>query len=382
MRLATWMPFAQAAEYLTFFWQARVGASTVRQQAEAAGAAYVAVQTATVARLEREQPPPPAGPQRQQVSAEGALVPLVGGTWAEVKTVAIGRVGEPVLEDDEWQVHATDLSYFSRLTDHETFARLALVELHRRGVATAGLVVGVSDGSEWLQGFLDYHRPDAVRILDFPHAVEHLTAAAQATFGVGPAATAWVTAQAHTLKHDDPATVLAALQMLPTAAARDPTAAGTAGAAALSYLTKRWEAIQYARFQALGYPISSGVVESANKLVVEARLKGSGMRWAPDHVDALLALRTVACAGRWPEAWPQIVAQRRAQAATRRQNRWRARRPATPGAPAPPSATARPRQRRAAGIPRLHPTRSSQPHPWRRALLAGGRPRQVLDAKD
>jgi hypothetical protein len=45
----------------------------------------------------------------------------------------------------------------------------------------------------------------------------------------------------------------------------------------LAYLEKRREHIDYARFQALGYPIGSGSVESANKLVVEARLKGAGM---------------------------------------------------------------------------------------------------------
>ncbi len=49
-------------------------------------------------------------------------------------------------------------------------------------------------------------------------------------------------------------------------------------------LTARWDAIQYARFQALGYPIGSGAVESANKLVVEARLKGSGLHWAREHI--------------------------------------------------------------------------------------------------
>lgn len=33
-----------------------------------------------------------AGPAVQQVSVDGAMVPLVGGEWAEVKTLAIGTV--------------------------------------------------------------------------------------------------------------------------------------------------------------------------------------------------------------------------------------------------------------------------------------------------
>jgi hypothetical protein len=35
----------------------------------------------------------------------------------------------------------------------------------------------------------------------------------------------------------------------------------------------------YPVFQAAGWPIGSGMVESANKLVVEDRLKGAGMIW-------------------------------------------------------------------------------------------------------
>ena len=36
--------------------------------------------------------------------------------------------------------------------------------------------------------------------------------------------------------------------------------------------------MQYPTYQEAGWPIGSGSVESANKLVVEARLKGAGMR--------------------------------------------------------------------------------------------------------
>ncbi|HEV2893665.1 MAG TPA: hypothetical protein VG411_07930, partial [Actinomycetota bacterium] len=61
-------------------------------------------------------------------------------------------------------------------------------------------------------GFVDLHRPDAVRVLDFPHAVEALNRAAQACWGEGsPAAVAWLDQQAAELKEGDPDRVLAAL---------------------------------------------------------------------------------------------------------------------------------------------------------------------------
>src|SRR5439155_25090877 len=145
---------------------------------------------------------------------DGAMVPLVGGEWAEVKTLALGVVQEPVVNRrGEPEVHTTALSYFSRLTDHETFGRLATVETHRRGTETAGVVCAVVDGAEWEQEFIALHRPDAVRILDWGHAVEYLAAAAQAAYGAGTVrAQTWLAQQRHALTHDDPQTVLAALR--------------------------------------------------------------------------------------------------------------------------------------------------------------------------
>src|SRR5262249_31093468 len=76
----------------------------------------------------------------------------------------------------------------------------------------------------------------------------------------------------------------------------------------VEYFEKRREMIHYAEFERAGYPIGSGSVESANKLVVEARLKQAGMHWELSHVNPMVALRNVACNDRWEEAWPQIVA--------------------------------------------------------------------------
>jgi hypothetical protein len=46
------------------------------------------------------------------------------------------------------------------------------VETVRRGVTEAKQVCAVMDGAEWIDGLVDLHRPDALRILDFPHAAQ------------------------------------------------------------------------------------------------------------------------------------------------------------------------------------------------------------------
>ena len=126
-----------------------------------------------------------------------------------------------------------------------------------------------SGGAEWLQGLVNVLRPDAVRILDFPHAIEHLTTAAQPVLGVGtPALTAWLDEQAHTLKHavDGARQVLTAVGKLPVQLAVDPSAAAEARDRTVTYFTKRLAQVQYAAFQMAGYPIGSGSTESANKV--------------------------------------------------------------------------------------------------------------------
>ncbi len=79
--------------------------------------------------------------------------------------------------------------------------------------------------------------------------------------------------------------MLAALARLPVQAAVDPIVAAEARDGAMAYFTKRLVQVHYAAFQTAGYPIASGSTESANKVVVEARLKGSGMHWARANVN-------------------------------------------------------------------------------------------------
>lgn len=308
-RLGTRIPFEPAAEMLGHFTEVDVGKETARRITERVGKAYVEVQTAQLEALVKELPMPPDGPMVQQLSVDGAMVPLIHKEWAEVKTLAIGAV-RPRLKDGQWEPHAEELSYFSRLADHLTFARLATVETHRRGTARAGVVAGVVDGAEWGQTFLDLHRPDAVRILDWPHAAEYVSRAAHAVFGVGTQASErWLSVQLHELKHGDPGVVLAKLRGLRDDLLLQEGKGGVLEvvSTSLEYLEKRREQIRYAEFIRAGYPIGSGIVESANKLVVEARLKGAGMHWGRRNVDPMVALRNVACNDRWEEGWPQIT---------------------------------------------------------------------------
>jgi hypothetical protein len=326
VRLSSWMPFERATELIEALQGIGVSKSVSQRCSEAAGAAYAEMQQEEVERLEKELPPAPAGAEKMQISADGAMVPLLHGQWAEVRTLVIGEVQPAVEERGDWVVHTRNLSYFSRKISSEEFARLALVEIQRRGVENARQVAAVMDGSDWLQGFTDYHRPDAVRILDFPHAGEHLSQVGEFLYGEGtPQAQEWLQERLHRLKHEGPKRLFTELRRLQT---QHPEAVEISGN--LAYLQKRKQQIQYPHFQAEGWPIGSGIVESGNKLVVEARLKGSGMHWADQHVNSMLALRNIVCSGRWKEDWPRIEQCLRRRASQQRQKLHQSRRQPTP----------------------------------------------------
>lgn len=309
-RLGARLSFAEAASELGHLKGVRVSASSARRRTEADGAVFAALQDAEAARVLAEAPRPPLGPPVQQVSVDGAMVGLVDGSWREVRTLAIGTI---VPGCPPGTVRCQDLSYFSRLADAASFTRLAAGEVHRRGVETAGVVAGVVDGAEWEQTFLDIHRPDAVRILDFAHGAQRLSDVAEAVWGPGEPARAWAEAQRMELREGEATVVLAAIREAPLAQLTEAATAEQVRREVLGYLEPRLDQMRYATFQAQGLPIGSGIVESANKLVVAARLKGAGRRWAEPSVTPMVALRGALCSQRWDEAWTQIAGARRAR---------------------------------------------------------------------
>lgn len=347
VRLGSRLPFAEAAAVLAETHGIAMDHETVRRWTEAAGAG------AEVAAYYASYPPSPPGPALQVISVDGAMAPLVGGEWAEVKTLAVGTVAP---EPDQTP-RTTALSYCSRLATAEDFGRVSTLETHRRGTRAATTVVTVTDGAAWIQGWIDGQRADAVRILDVAHAVEHLGAVAKAQFGAGTAAASdWLGVQAHALRHGEEDVVLATLAALGTT----PGEAGDLAQATHQYLASRGDMIHYADFVAHGYPIGSGCVESANKLVVEARLKGAGMHWSRANVTPLLELRTMLRNGRWEEGWPTIWERLR----TRHQ---RPPRPIPPTPAADLSLSPTPAQPRPLRAPTIVNGKPTADHPWRKS---------------
>src|SRR5437899_4696289 len=130
------MPYAQAQEVLSDLVGRGVSKATARRATLDTGQAALGRDEAEEERLKQEVPQAPRGADKQLLSADGAMVHLVGGEWAEVKTLVMGEV----THKKRGEVCTQQISTFSRLVDAECFTQASLVETHRRGVERAAEV--------------------------------------------------------------------------------------------------------------------------------------------------------------------------------------------------------------------------------------------------
>jgi hypothetical protein len=323
--------FGQAAKMLKEHHGVQVSASTARRQTEELGACAEAVQNeqamATLGQKNTTTTKDAGAkePARQVMSSDGSFISLRGNVWAEVKTVLVGEVQEktcPSKQRPHQEVKTVHLSYFSRMTDADTFIELATGEMDRRGVFQAQQVAAVQDGAEWIQSFIDAHRADAVRILDFYHAAEYVSEIATLVRNAGtPLEANWLDEQLQELKHQGPAKVLAEVERLLT---EHPDLEDLEKK--VHYLQKREPLMHYPLFEQQGWPIGSGSAESANTCVVQQRLKGPGMHWEGRNVNPMLALRIGLCNDRWQETMQQAsrhrLLTRQARRCARQKNKY------------------------------------------------------------
>ena len=73
-----------------------------------------------------------------------------------------------------------------------------------------------------------------------------------------------------------------------------------------TYFRNQLERMDYARYQELGLPIGSGVVEAACKTLATQRLKRSGMNWG-NGKQPILTIRSLQQSKRWHRAWSHIA---------------------------------------------------------------------------
>lgn len=220
-------------------------------------------------------------PKRLTVSADGLMVNS-DGSWTEMKCASL------ISEEYGRSTVAT-------MERSEKFGELLYLEAMRRGAGNTQELVFVADGAAWIWNLAAHHFPDAVEIVDWYHAAQHLWQIANAWQGDGTRkARSWVKHNKARLMEDGVGRVISSIkQWKPTDEDGQKVKREN-----LHYFTTNANRMLYATYRELDYNIGSGSVESACKQYGQGRLKQAGMRWKNTGIEAIAHLRSAVLNGR------------------------------------------------------------------------------------
>jgi hypothetical protein len=312
--LAVFVPFATAAQLLSWYCGSKVSPRAVWCWVQTAGQQameHLQEELATV--------PGDHGPTPEPLTAEQAALPLVLGAdgvmvpfrpdgssgrgkirWREVKVGVLARLSQHRTRTGQCVTRLQQRRLVAVLGDMAMLKPRLWLEALRQGILRAPQVIWLSDGGRGLwRLFEECFAGHARGILDFYHVAHQLWKGAAAWLdGRTTQSRRWFVWARHRLRHGLPDGVLADLtdaldvEGLP-ATARDTLRTVHA------YLDRHREHIDYATYKALGLPLGSGMVESACKWLIQQRFKGVGMRWSEDGFNHLLHLRLAWVNGRF-----------------------------------------------------------------------------------
>jgi hypothetical protein len=183
----------------------------------------------------------------------------------------------------------------------DTIFGLIKFYLSRLNIAKADKILFVADGARWIWNRV----PELVKefgiapekfysLLDFYHAVEHLSQVADLRKGWKASERKnWIKKHRRLLLLGKVKEVISSILSI---------CRGRRSKKLLrekDYFVRNQKRMQYDLIAANGLPIGSGAMESAIRRVVNLRLKGASIYWLQDTAEAMLLLRSFYKSGRW-----------------------------------------------------------------------------------
>ena len=182
----------------------------------------------------------------------------------------------------------------------DRFARTVRREAVGLGAAAAREIVLLMDGAEGFHNHLSRQMPMARQVVDYWHACQHIAECAAVLYEGQPRQTQrWQKRYCRQLRKEGPAGVLASLRN--SRRRRNDREQVQALTALIGYLAPRQDRMDYPTLLQAGYRVDSGPIESSCKSVVQARLKGPGMRWSRPGAIAMLELRAALASDLWDD---------------------------------------------------------------------------------
>lgn len=231
---------------------------------------------------------PPSSTQARLVTIgiDGSMLSTTDG-WQETKLGVVVRDEHYAVGTTSKRGEVTEARYVAASTVDEMKERLWPAAV-AAGVESTERVVVVSDGAPWIQNVAEELFPNAIQVLDWPHLKGHFTDCGKAVLGENsPWIEQWVRTTTmlawcgKTEQLIEDLEDLLLLEGIDDRPVRD----------LLRYLDNNRHRIDYARFRDLGLPTGSGIAESAQKHVLQVRMKRAGQHWSPRRARRMARLR-------------------------------------------------------------------------------------------
>jgi len=245
------------------------------------------------------------------IHADGAMVPILGDKSIEYKENKLGLVytDQDIVtkksKKGKTRVTIRNKRYVSSIGEGvDPFKKMMHAIALETGYRRAKDIVFLTDGAIWLKKMKDEYFPQAIQILDWYHAVDHLWATARKIFGDDnhTACMNWVEPKKELLWDGKVKDVIRQLAGEGLKAKKHQTEIFELR----GYYVSNESAMKYDVFRKNGFFIGSGAIESANKYIVADRLKRTGMRWTLQHANSLIWIRCKYFEDRWDLFWKNL----------------------------------------------------------------------------
>ncbi|HRN35285.1 MAG TPA: UPF0236 family protein [Saprospiraceae bacterium] len=224
------------------------------------------------------------------VQADGSMILTRDEGWKEVKVGRIFTSGSCIDPNGKsgWIRHSQYVAHLGN-SKHFTDQMDGLIESYGR---LGNRLVFVCDGGTWIKNWIEDAFPEAVSILDYYHACEHLHEFAKTAFTQDSAREKWVSKQKELLLDSKVERVIANI--------RKRDAESQAAISLINYYRVNVRRMDYKAYKTIGAGIiGSGAIESAHRTVVQKRMKQSGQRWSSAGAQNMLNLRVLQMNGQW-----------------------------------------------------------------------------------
>lgn len=189
-----------------------------------------------------------------------------------------------------------------QFSDWPEFATALHAEAVKRGYLRAKKVAFTSDGADWIWDMATQRFPDAVQIVDFFHATEHLAALCESIYPKrGEAYEAMLATRRSMLRKWG---VDSMIRYFEDFAAAHPEKKD-AIESRLHYFRTHRKRMQYREFRKQGLFIGSGVIEGSCKCLVNQRCDLAGQRWHPASSQKVLTIRAAVQDGLHDRYWEE-----------------------------------------------------------------------------